>query len=268
MDGWANNSAYTSGNSSSGGWGNSGSSATSNGYSGSSSSDHSYWSGVYGANGSSGIGNTLNPAYKANVYSTPSAQAYLSEQIANKRASPQEVDAAKAMVAGKQTVDGMNVAQSITDTIGAGFGPVGLLGSKALGWATEKAIDATSDYGDSPSYSYAKGQAQDDSSYIGTAISLVSPNKTLSAMGNMLAKDNAGGFNEYTSNINKSLISNGYSSAPVTQTNSTSSSGSDTNSLLKNMQLANQQTTTDTADYSPIALNYNNDFNFYSGSVA
>lgn len=69
MDGWSNNSSYTSGTTSSGGWGNSGSSATSKGY-GSSSSDYSsyssddsgYWSNQYGgASNSSSNSGSSNP---------------------------------------------------------------------------------------------------------------------------------------------------------------------------------------------------------------
>lgn len=72
MDGWSNNSSYTSGTTSSGGWGNSGQSATSRGY-GSSSSDYSssshddssYWSNNYGG----GSGNQSAPVAAANKIS-------------------------------------------------------------------------------------------------------------------------------------------------------------------------------------------------------
>lgn len=74
MDGWSNNSSYTSGGNSSGGWGNSGTSATSNGY-GSSSSDYSsyssddsgYWSNNYG--GSSSGGSSSHPSVGSSIQS-------------------------------------------------------------------------------------------------------------------------------------------------------------------------------------------------------
>ena len=81
MDGWSNNSSYTSGTTSSGGWGNSGSSATSKGY-GSSSSDYSsyssddsgYWSNQYGgaSNSSSNSGSSNTNSAIGNL--TQSAQ--------------------------------------------------------------------------------------------------------------------------------------------------------------------------------------------------
>ena len=77
MDGWSNNSSYTSGGSSSGGWGNSGQSATSRGY-GSSSSDYSsyshddssYWSNNYGG-GSGNQSATVAAANKISGSQTP-----------------------------------------------------------------------------------------------------------------------------------------------------------------------------------------------------
>ena len=80
MDGWSNNSSYTSGTTSSGGWGNSGSSATSKGY-GSSSSDYSsyssddsgYWSNQYGG-GSSSSSNSGSSQSSAISNLTQSAQ--------------------------------------------------------------------------------------------------------------------------------------------------------------------------------------------------
>lgn len=79
MDGWSNNSSYTSGTTSSGGWGNSGSSATSKGY-GSSSSDYSsyssnysgYWSNQYGGSSSSSNSGSSQSSAISNL--TQSAQ--------------------------------------------------------------------------------------------------------------------------------------------------------------------------------------------------
>lgn len=83
MDGWSNNSAYTS-SGTSGGFSNNGSSATSNGYGGSSSNysssssdDSAYWSGVYG--GSSNSGNSGNSV--ATGISSSSAPAAIQNKV-------------------------------------------------------------------------------------------------------------------------------------------------------------------------------------------
>lgn len=268
MDGWSNNSSYTSKSNDSGGWGNDGSSATSNGFgssSSSSSSDRSYWSGVYGEKGSLGVANTKNPAYQPNVYSTKTAQQFLLEQIENKRATPEQITSAKAMIAGKNAVDGANMVNSISGMAGAGFGPVGLVAGKAVGWAAEKGIDYASGYKDNPSYNYGKQAAKDDSSLIGTAISMAAPS-AVSPMANMMVKNNSGGFNQYANDLQKSMVKSGYSSAPKTQTTNSSSGGS--SSLLKNMQTTQQAQSADSEiNNSPLSLAYDNNFNFYSGTV-
>lgn len=268
MDGWSNNSSYTSKSNDSGGWGNDGSSATSNGFgssSSSSSSDRSYWSGVYGEKGSLGVANTQNPANQVGVYATKTAQQFLSEQIENKRATPEQITSAKAMIAGKNTVDGVNAVQGIANAVGAGFGLVGMAGSKALGWAAEKGVDYASGYKDNPSYNYAKQAAKDDSSLIGTAISMAAPS-AVSPMANMMVKNNSGEFNQYANDLQKSMIKSGYSSAPKTQTTNSSSGGS--SSLLKNMQTTQQAQSADSEiNNNPLSLTYDNNFNFYSGTV-
>lgn len=83
MDGWSNNSAYTS-SGTSGGFSNNGSSATSNGYGGSSSNysnsssdDSAYWSGVYG--GSSNSSNSGNSV--ATGISSSSAPAAIQSKV-------------------------------------------------------------------------------------------------------------------------------------------------------------------------------------------
>lgn len=103
MDGWSNNSSYTSGSSSSGGWGNSGQSATSRGY-GSSSSDYSssshddssYWSNNYGG-GSGNQSATVAAANKISGSQTP-AQSRVEAKVDAK--TPANVTDRKASLTG------------------------------------------------------------------------------------------------------------------------------------------------------------------------
>lgn len=103
MDGWSNNSSYTSGSSSSGGWGNSGQSATSRGY-GSSSSDYSssshddssYWSNNYGG-GSGNQSATVAAANKISGSQTP-AQSRVEAKVDAK--NPANVTDRKASLTG------------------------------------------------------------------------------------------------------------------------------------------------------------------------
>lgn len=101
MDGWSNNSAYTS-SGTSGGFSNNGSSATSNGYGGSSSNysnsssdDSAYWSGVYG--GSSNSGNSV-----ATGISSSSAPAAIQSKVEAKvdAKTPANVTDRKASLTG------------------------------------------------------------------------------------------------------------------------------------------------------------------------
>lgn len=103
MDGWSNNSSYTSGTTSSGGWGNSGQSATSRGY-GSSSSDYSssshddssYWSNNYGG----GSGNQSAPVAAANKISGSQSPAQSRVEAKVDAKTPANVTDRKASLTG------------------------------------------------------------------------------------------------------------------------------------------------------------------------
>ena len=336
MDGWSNNSSYTSGSSSSGGWGNSGQSATSRGY-GSSSSDYSssshddssYWSNNYG--GGSGnqsatvaaankISGSQTPAQSrveakvdaktpANVtdrkasltggglagpvaapnanywsgatdgwrnnteytsgktvdYGSHEYNSNLNSIIDSGKANKQQIEDARAMIAGANAIKGREAAGGLTGTIGATVaGPIGgyALG-KAGAWGAEKLSDLSTGYADNPAYNQAKKLASDDTSLQISVASRFSPVPGTSGMVKAVAGDYAGGFRQDMADLNRSMIRQGYIKSPTNIQRSGSSNGT-SNSLLGNMMQTQQAAPS--YDYSPAALDYGN---FYSdmGSV-
>lgn len=336
MDGWSNNSSYTSGSSSSGGWGNSGQSATSRGY-GSSSSDYSssshddssYWSNNYG--GGSGnqsatvaaankISGSQTPAQSrveakvdaknpANVtdrkasltggglagpvaapnadywsgatdgwrnnteytsgktvdYGSHEYNSNLNSIIDSGKANKQQMEDARAMIAGANAIKGREAAGGLTGTIGATVaGPIGgyALG-KAGAWGAEKLSDLSTGYADNPAYNQAKKLASDDTSLPISVASRFSPVPGTSGMVKAVAGDYAGGFRQDMADLNRSMIRQGYIKSPTNIQRSGSSNGT-SNSLLGNMMQTQQAAPS--YDYSPAALDYGN---FYSdmGSV-
>lgn len=336
MDGWSNNSSYTSGSSSSGGWGNSGQSATSRGY-GSSSSDYSssshddssYWSNNYG--GGSGnqsatvaaankISGSQTPAQSrveakvdaktpANVtdrkasltggglagpvaapnanywsgatdgwrnnteytsgktvdYGSHEYNSNLNSIIDSGKANKQQIEDARAMIAGANAIKGREAAGGLTGTIGATVaGPIGgyALG-KAGAWGAEKLSDLSTGYADNPAYNQAKKLASDDTSLPISVASRFSPVPGTSGVVKAVAGDYAGGFRQDMADLNRSMIRQGYIKSPTNIQRSGSSNGT-SNSLLGNMMQTQQAAPS--YDYSPAALDYGN---FYSdmGSV-
>ena len=331
MDGWSNNSSYTSGSSSSGGWGNSGQSATSRGY-GSSSSDYSssshddssYWSNNYGG----GSGNQSAPVAAANKISgsqspaqsrveakvdaknpanvtdrkasltggglagpvaAPNADYWsgatdgwrnnteytsgktvdygsheynsnLNSIIDSGKANKQQIEDARAMIAGTNAIRGREAAGGLTGTIGATVaGPIGgyALG-KAGAWGAEKLSDLSTGYADNPAYNQAKKLASDDTSLPISMASRFSPVPGTSGMVKAVAGDYAGGFRQDMADLNRSMIRQGYIKSPTNIQRSGSSNGT-SNSLLGNMMQTKQAAPS--YDYSPAALDYGN---FYS----
>ena len=331
MDGWSNNSSYTSGSSSSGGWGNSGQSATSRGY-GSSSSDYSssshddssYWSNNYGG----GSGNQSAPVAAANKISgsqspaqsrveakvdaknpanvtdrkasltggglagpvaAPNANYWsgatdgwrnnteytsgktvdygsheynsnLNSIIDSGKANKQQIEDARAMIAGANAIKGREAAGGLTGTIGATVaGPIGgyALG-KAGAWGAEKLSDLSTGYADNPAYNQAKKLASDDTSLPISVASRFSPVPGTSGMVKAVAGDYAGGFRQDMADLNRSMIRQGYIKSPTNIQRSGSSNGT-SNSLLGNMMQTQQAAPS--YDYSPAALDYGN---FYS----
>ena len=336
MDGWSNNSSYTSGSSSSGGWGNSGQSATSRGY-GSSSSDYSssshddssYWSNNYGG-GSGNQSATVAAANKISGSQTP-AQSRVEAKVDAKtpanvtdrkasltggglagpvaapnanywsgatdgwrnnteytsgktvdygsheynsnlisiidsgKANKQQIEDARAMIAGSNAIKGREAAGGLTGTIGATVaGPIGgyALG-KAGAWGAEKLSDLSTGYADNPAYNQAKKLASDDSSFAVSMASKMSPVPGTAGMVKAVAGDYTGGFRQDMADLNRSMIRQGYIKSPTNIQRSGSSNGT-SNSLLGNMMQTQQAAPS--YDYSPAALDYGN---FYSdmGSV-
>lgn len=269
MDGWSNNSSYTSGTTSSGGWGNSGSSATSKGY-GSSSSDYSsyssddsgYWSNQYG--GSSAAN---DPANQKGVYASPTAQQYLYDAAKAKRMTSDEVSAAKGMIAGKQAAQGQKVMGDVIGAAGSVIGgPVGALAAKGVSWAAGKGIDALNEYGDTPSYQQSKKMSQDDTSLIGNAIRMAAP-KGIGVMAQTAYDDKTGDYNQYVNGLERTMKENGYigNNKPASIQQS-GSGGSAPNSLLANMYQTQQQPA-EAYNYEQPLLNYDNNASYYRGSV-
>ena len=331
MDGWSNNSSYTSGSSSSGGWGNSGQSATSRGY-GSSSSDYSssshddssYWSNNYG--GGSGnqsatvaaankISGSQTPAQSrveakvdaktpANVtdrkasltggglagpvaapnanywsgatdgwrnnteytsgktvdYGSHEYNSNLNSIIDSGKANKQQIEDARAMIAGANAIKGREAAGGLTGTIGATV--AGPIGGYALGkvgaWGAEKLSDLSTGYADNPAYNQAKKLASDDSSFAVSMASKMSPVPGTAGMVKAVAGDYTGGFRQDMADLNRSMIRQGYIKSPTNIQRSGSSNGT-SNSLLGNMMQTQQAAPS--YDYSPVSLDYGN---FYS----
>lgn len=332
MDGWSNNSSYTSGSSSSGGWGNSGQSATSRGY-GSSSSDYSssshddssYWSNNYGG----GSGNQSAPVAAANKISgsqspaqsrveakvdaknpanvtdrkasltggglagevaAPDANywsgasdgwmnntnytdgkkaefgtdehlAALDNGILSGKAHEGQIETAKAMAAGKRTVNAKEAASSLLGAMGTASGlPMGgLVASKAGGYAVETISDYNSGFKNNAAYNQSKKLASDDTSIAGTVAGMLTPGGA-GGMVKTTVNDMTGNYRSGVNKIDSSLQKMGYTTATPRQTfQQSGTSGAQDNSLLGYMMQTQQAAPS--YDYSPAALDYGN---FYS----
>lgn len=261
-DGWSNNTAYTSKGTNTG-FSNNGSSATQNGYSG--SGDSSYWNGVY-----SGDKRTNNPETQKGVYSTPTQLQYLSDAVNSKRATQQELDSAKSMIAGREAAQGQGLLSSMLTTAGASaLGPVGWAAGKAAGWLGGKAIDSASEYSSNPNYQVSKDKTDDDSTLVGKVIGTVAP-AGVNGFAEMAYNDKMGDYNSYVNNLKSNMVKNGYmeASKPVAQQAGGSSYQPGTTSTL--LKAYPQITRTNTSDnisgVDPTDVDWST-FNFYSGSV-
>ena len=259
-DGWANNTAYTSKGTNTG-FSNNGSSATQNGYSG--SGDSSYWNGVY-----SGDKRTNNPKTKKGVYSTPMQLQYLSDAVNSKRATQQELDSAKSIIAGKEAAQGQGLLSSMLTKAGtATLGPIGWAAGKAAGWLGGKAIDSASEYSGNPNYQVSKDKTNDDSTLIGNVIGTVAP-AGVNRFAEMAYNDKMGDYSSYVNNLKSNMVNNGYmdASKPVVQQTGSSSSSSLANAI-KIPQKAQTTTSNDNiSGVDPTDVDWST-FNFYSGSV-
>lgn len=202
--------------------------------------------------------------------STPTAQQYLSDQIASKRASPQEVEAGKSIIAGKEAAQGQGLLSSMLTSAGAAtLGPIGWAAGKAAGWLGGKAMDSASEYGDNPNYQVSKDKSNDDSTLVGTAIGLAAPTG-VNGVAEMAYNDKMGDYNSYVNNLKSNMIKSGYmeASKPVTQQAGGSSYQPSTTSTL--LKASPQITSTNTSDsiygVDPTDVDWST-FNFYSGSV-
>ena len=247
-DGWANNTAYTSSGTKTG-FGNNGSSATQNGYSGSGSS---------------------NPETQKGVYSTPSQLQYLSDQVSSKRATPQEIESAKAMIAGKEAAQGQGLLNSMLTSAGSAvLGPVGFAAGKAVGWLGGEAMDSASGYGDNPNYKVSKDKYNDDSTLVGTAIGLAAPTG-VNGVAEMAYNDKMGDYSSYVNGLKSNMIKSGYmeASKPVAQHAGGSSYQPGTTSTL--LKAYPRITSTNTSDsisgVDPTDVDWST-FNFYPGSM-
>lgn len=334
MDGWSNNSAYTS-SGTSGGFSNNGSSATSNGYGGSSSNysnsssdDSAYWSGVYG--GSSNSGNSVatgissssapaaiqnkveakvdakNPtnndgqpgsltgqglagqvatpnadywsgatdgwrnndnytAGKAGQFGTEEHVSSLRNAIRSGKANEWQIETARAMIAGTNAVKGREAAGGLLGVMGTTLG--GPVGGMALGkageWGAEKLSDLTSGYKDNAAYNQAKKLAGDDSSFMAKMAGQFSPVPGTSGMVKAITNDYTGGFRQQVSDLNRSMINQGYMNSPsnIQRNGSSSAPGS----LLDNMYQT--QPPADAYSYEQPSLNYDSNATYYRGSV-
>ena len=335
MDGWSNNSSYTSGTTSSGGWGNSGSSATSKGY-GSSSSDYSsyssddsgYWSNQYGGGSSSSsnsgssqssaisnltqsaqgkrsaVNNTgkqtaesgltgeglagpvaapnadywsgptdgwrANTNYtdgKAGQFGTKEHISALTSAINSGKANEGQIETARAMVAGVNSVKGREAAGGLLGMMGSVLGgPVGgYAAGKGGAWGAEKLSDISTGYADNSAYNQAKKLAGDDSSFVSSMAGKFSPVPGTSGMVKAVVGDYTGGFRQDMAGLNRSMINQGYIKAPGSIQQS-GSSGSAPNPLLANMYQTQQQPA-EAYNYELPSLNYDNNASYYRGSV-
>ena len=258
-DGWSNNTAYTSKGTNTG-FSNNGSSATQNGYS---SFDSSYWNGVY-----SGDKRTNNPETQKGVYSTPTQLQYLSDAVNSKRATQQELDSAKSIIAGREAAQGQGLLSSMLTTAGASaLGPVGWAAGKAAGWLGGKAMDSASEYSSNPNYQVSKDKTDDDSTLVGKVIGTVAP-AGVNGFAEMAYNDKMGDYNSYVNGLKSNMVKNGYmdASKPVVQQTGSSSSSSLANTI-KTPQTAQTTTSNDNiSGVDPTDVDWST-FNFYSGSV-
>ena len=215
-----------------------------------------YWSGATDG----WRNNTEYTSGKTVDYGSHEYNSNLISIIDSGKANKQQIEDARAMIAGTNAIKGREAAGGLTGTIGATVaGPIGgyALG-KAGAWGAEKLSDLSTGYADNPAYNQAKKLASDDTSLQISVASRFSPVPGTSGMVKAVAGDYTGGFRQDMADLNRSMIRQGYIKSPTNIQRSGSSNGT-SNSLLGNMMQTQQAAPS--YDYSPAALDYGN---FYS----
>lgn len=215
-----------------------------------------YWSGATDG----WRNNTEYTSGKTVDYGSHEYNSNLNSIIDSGKANKQQIEDARAMIAGANAIKGREAAGGLTGTIGATVaGPIGgyALG-KAGAWGAEKLSDLSTGYADNPAYNQAKKLASDDSSFAVSMASKMSPVPGTAGMVKAVAGDYTGGFRQDMADLNRSMIRQGYIKSPTNIQRSGSSNGT-SNSLLGNMMQTQQAAPS--YDYSPAALDYGN---FYS----
>ena len=215
-----------------------------------------YWSGATDG----WRNNTEYTSGKTVDYGSHEYNSNLNSIIDSGKANKQQIEDARAMIAGANAIKGREAAGGLTGTIGATV--AGPIGGYALGkvgaWGAEKLSDLSTGYADNPAYNQAKKLASDDTSLPISVASRFSPVPGTSGMVKAVAGDYAGGFRQDMADLNRSMIRQGYIKSPTNIQRSGSSNGT-SNSLLGNMMQTQQAAPS--YDYSPAALDYGN---FYS----
>ena len=215
-----------------------------------------YWSGATDG----WRNNTEYTSGKTVDYGSHEYNSNLISIIDSGKANKQQIEDARAMIAGSNAIKGREAAGGLTGTIGATVaGPIGgyALG-KAGAWGAEKLSDLSTGYADNPAYNQAKKLASDDSSFAVSMASKMSPVPGTAGMVKAVAGDYTGGFRQDMADLNRSMIRQGYIKSPTNIQRSGSSNGT-SNSLLGNMMQTQQAAPS--YDNSPAMLNYGN---FYS----
>lgn len=222
-----------------------------------------YWSGATDG----WRNNTEYTSGKTVDYGSHEYNSNLISIIDSGKANKQQIEDARAMIAGSNAIKGREAAGGLLGTIGSGLAglPGGYAAGKVGAWGAEKLSDISTGYADNAAYNQAKKLASDDTSLQISVASRFSPVPGTSGMVKAVAGDYAGGFRQDMADLNRSMINKGYIKAPSSIQQS-GSSGSAPNSLLANMYQTQQQPT-EAYSYEQPSLNYDNNASYYRGSV-
>ena len=225
--------------------------------------DANYWSGPADA----WQNNTNYTDGKAGQFGTKEHISALTSAINSGKANEEQIETARAMVAGANAVKGGEAAGGLLGTMGSVLaGPIGGYAAGKVGaWGAEKLSDISTGYADNAAYNQAKKLAGDDSSFVSSMAGKFSPVPGTSGMVKAVVGDYTGGFRQDMAGLNRSMINKGYIKAPSSIQQS-GSSGSAPNSLLANMYQTQQQPA-EAYSYEQPSLNYDNNASYYRGSV-
>ena len=204
---------------------------------------------------------------KAGQFGTKEHISALTSAIDSGKASEEQIETARAMVAGVNSVKGREAAGGLLGMMGSVLGgPVGgYAAGKGGAWGAEKLSDISTGYADNSAYNQAKKLAGDDSSFVSSMAGKFSPVPGTSGMVKAVVGDYTGGFRQDMAGLNRSMINQGYIKAPGSIQQS-GSSGSAPNPLLANMYQTQQQPA-EAYNYELPSLNYDNNASYYRGSV-